>query len=95
MESTSPEHQHDAPSARQGISCDLVALLSQIDKAAGGEGHTTAEIADMLGCGTDKARRMIRAAIKQGKCRASRKIVVTIMGTKQSYPSYVFEEVKP
>ena len=94
MESTSPEHQHDAPSARQGISCDLVALLSQIDKAAGGEGHTTAEIADILGCGPDKARKVIKDAIARGVCRASRKKIMTIMGTTQMYPSYVFEEVK-
>ena len=56
------------------------------------EGYTTAEIAELMGCGIDKARKVVQHAMEAGKCRTSRRFVKTITGYSQRYVTYVFEE---
>lgn len=91
MEIAPVEHRHDAPGTRAGLTVDLRALLERVCDGAPGEGLTASEVADQLGCGMDKARRVIKAAVEQGRCRVSKKRVTTLAGHSQLYPSYVFE----
>lgn len=89
MESTSAQHKFDAPGSRAGVTVDFVALLSRLGTASAGEGATTTEIAEAMGCGVEKVRRLVKQAVREGKCRATRKTVDTISGTKTTAPSYV------
>ena len=89
MESTSFEHKCDAPGSRPGVTVNFVALLSRLGTASTGEGATTTEIAEAMGCGVEKVRKLIKQAIADGKCRATRKTVTTIAGTQSTAVSYV------
>lgn len=89
MESTSAQHKFDAPGSRAGVTVDFVALLSRLGTASTGEGATTTEIAESMGCGVDNVRKLIKQAIADGKCRATRKAVTTIAGTQSTAVSYV------
>ena len=89
MENTSFEHKCDAPGSRPGITVDFVALLSRLGTASTGEGATTTEIAEAMGCGVDKVRKLMKQAVIAGKCRATRKTVKSISGTQSPVPSYV------
>lgn len=79
-----------SPRKRQ-VEVDLN-LLYSVEEEGEGEGLTSAEIAEKLGCGVAKARKVIRKAMEAGKCRPSCKYVKTITGYKQRYVTYVFEE---
>ena len=75
------------------IDIDLNLLYSlDLEDDCEGEGFTTAEIAEKLGCGTNKARKIIRQALETGKCRTSCRYIKTIRGYKQRFTTYVFNE---
>jgi hypothetical protein len=42
-----------------------------------------------------KARDAVRAALRKGECRATRKMITAMDGRVTSVPSYVFEVVAP
>lgn len=71
------------------VTVDFVALLSRLGTASAGEGVTTTEIAESMGCGVEKVRKLIKQAISEGTCRATRKKVTTIAGTQSTAVSYV------
>lgn len=73
----------------RAVTVDFVALLSRLGTASTGEGATTTEIAEAMGCGVDKVRKLIKQAIADGKYRATRKAVTTIAGTQSTAVSYV------
>ena len=67
-------------------------LLNLVDPEDEGEGWTSSEIAEKLGCGNNKARKIIRQALETGKCRTSKRYINTIRGYKQRYTTYVFNK---
>ena len=76
---------------KQAIDVDLSLLYIDTPQDEG-EGLTTAEIAEKLNCGVNKAQKVIRRALETGKCRTSRRYIKTITGFKQRYVTYVFNE---
>lgn len=90
-----------APSARQAsasvsvATLDLRALMERHASSSGGEGVTVTEICEATGVSVGKARDAVRAALRKGECRASRKTIVAMDGRVTSVPSYVFEVVAP
>lgn len=54
---------------------------------------TVTEICEATGVSVGKARDAVRAALRKGECRASRKTIVAMDGRVTSVPSYVFEGV--
>lgn len=50
---------------------------------------------EAVGVSVGKARDAVRAALRKGECRASRKTIVAMDGRVTSVPSYVFEGVAP
>lgn len=91
MHTTHPEGGSCKAGPASVLTLDIRALLERVGNGTPGEGLTAAEVAEQLGCGMDKARRVIKAAVAQGSCRVSKKRVVTLAGHSQLYPSYVFE----
>jgi response regulator of citrate/malate metabolism len=85
--------QCSSGSAQRGSSMtlDFSALLDSM-RTTGGEGMTTAEICDELGCSALTARRMIAKAIDDGKVRVTHKMGRRIDGKPAQIPSYVILE---
>ena len=71
----------------------MVNLLASQSTATGrGEGMTSSELAEKMGFGQDKVRKLIKMAIAGGKCRVTRKTVRTMAGTNTVVTSYVLAE---
>lgn len=67
-------------------------LASQATATGKGEGLTSSELAEKMGFGQDKVRRLLKMAVAVGKCRVTRKTVQTMAGTNTVVPSYVVAE---
>lgn len=71
----------------------MVKLLASQTTATGrGEGMTSSELAEKMGFGQDKVRKLLKMAVASGKCRVTRKTVQTMAGTNTVVPSYVLAE---
>ena len=71
----------------------MVKLLANQATATGrGEGMTSSELAEKMGFGQDKVRKLLKMAVASGKCRVTRKTVQTMAGTNTVVPSYVLAE---
>lgn len=64
-------------------------LLALAQATAGGEGKTTTELVEESGFGPDKVRKWLRAAVKSGQMRPTRKTVIGMHGSAVVVPSYV------
>ena len=84
--------KHQKPQKSISVNLDLLYSDLQKQEADKEEGYTTAEIAELMGCGIDKARKLVQCAMEAGKCRTSRRWIKTITGHPQRYVTYVFEE---
>lgn len=67
-------------------------LASQATATGRGEGMTSSELAEKMGFGQDKVRKLLKMAVASGKCRVTRKTVQTMTGTNTVVPSYVLAE---
>ena len=67
-------------------------LANQATVTGRGEGMTSSELAEKMGFGQDKVRKLLKRAVIDGKCRATRKTVRTIAGTNTVVTSYVLAE---
>ena len=67
-------------------------LASQATATGRGEGMTSSELAEKMGFGQDKVRRLLKRAVNEGKCRATRKTIRNIAGTESVVTSYVVAE---
>ncbi len=92
MASALAGHRVQPPQARQRVEIDFDQLAKELAEVDAGEGLTTKDIAEKLGCGIDKAQKFIRKAQEAGKCRTSRIWITNIAGYRQRYVSYVFEK---
>lgn len=71
-------------------SITLDELLKAVEQADnGGEGFTTAELRAVKPMCADKARELIRRAIRKGLVRPSRKTITDMSGREMSVASYV------
>ena len=80
------------PASRKSVEIDFDQLAKELAEVDAGEGLTTKDIAEKLGCGIDKAQKFILKAQEAGKCRTSRIWITNIAGIRQRYVSYVFEK---
>lgn len=67
-------------------------LASQATATGRGEGMTSSELAEKMGFGQDKVRKLLKMAVASGQCRVTRKTVQTMAGTNTVVPSYVLAE---
>ena len=67
-------------------------LASQATATGRGEGLTSSELAEKMGFGQDKVRKLLKMAVASGQCRVTRKTVQTMAGTNTVVPSYVLAE---
>jgi len=74
------------------VDIDLVEMFSGLATEDTGEGLTTREISERVGCSVRAAVELVRKAIQAGKCRPSRKMSTDIAGRRLRVPSYVFEK---
>jgi len=89
METPHPQCSGGGAPCGATLTVDMVDLLSRLNEASQGEGMTTAEIAEAMMCGEEKVRKLLKMAIKEGRCRPARKTIVTMAGTQQNVHSYV------
>ena len=69
---------------------ELLRVLEDASRGCAGEGFTVAELLELRPMGAQKAREIVRVAIRKGIVRPSRKRVADIAGRQQIVPSYVF-----
>lgn len=67
-------------------------LANQATVTGRGEGMTSSELAEKMGFGQDKVRKLLKRAVIEGKCRATRKTVRTMAGIDTTVTSYVLTE---
>ena len=92
MASTSPRHNIESPKSRKRVEIDFDKLTKELSDIDEGEGLTTQEVAEQMGCGLESARKFISRALTAGKCRTARRWIENITGRRQRYVSYVFEK---
>lgn len=80
------------PASRKSLEIDFDKLAKELSDIDEGEGLTTQEIAEQMGCGLESARKFISRALTAGKCRTARRWIENIAGRRQRYVSYVFEK---
>ena len=95
MGATYTQRASGCASGGRTVTIDLRALMERHASSSGGEGVTVTEICEATGVSVGKAREAVRAALRKGECRASRKTIVAMDGRVTSVPSYVFEGVAP
>ena len=92
MASTSFGHSVQSPKSRKRVEIDFDKLAKELSSIDEGEGLTTQEVAEQMGCGLESARKFISRALTAGKCRTARRWIENIAGRRQRYVSYVFEK---
>lgn len=76
----------------QALTIDLQALFAELAQRTEGSGALRAEeVAEILGIGTMAARDKIKAAIRAGRARATKKPYQYMDGRTGLVPAYVFE----
>lgn len=80
------------PTSRKSLEIDFDKLAKELSSIDEGEGLTTQEVAEQLGCGLESARKFISRALTAGRCRTARRWIENIAGRRQRYVSYVFEK---
>lgn len=91
MASASSRHSIEPPKGRKRVEIDFDKLAKELSSIDEGEGLTTQEVAEQMGCGLESARKFISRALTAGKCRTARRWIENIAGRRQRYVSYVFE----
>lgn len=91
MASTPSRHSIEPPKGRKRVEIDFDKLAKELSSIDEGEGLTTQEVAEQMGCGLEKARRFIKKAKAAGICRNAKRVIENMAGNKQRYVSYVFE----
>ena len=92
MEKTHPDRASDKAKGGTALTVDLQALFAELAQRTEGSGALRAEeVAEILGVSTLAARDKIKAAIRAGKARATKKPHAYMDGRTGLVPAYVFE----
>ena len=92
MASTPFGHSVQSPKSRKRVEIDFDKLAKELSSIDEGEGLTTQEVAEQMGCGLESARKFIKKAKAAGICRNAKRVIENMAGNKQRYASYVFEK---